>query len=391
MKIALVHDYLTQFGGAERVFELMCQHFPQADVFTSVYDPENTINLGDRKINTTFLNRVPGVAKKFRMFAPLYYPAFRSLDLQEYDLILSSSAAFAKGVRKRPDATHICFCHNVTRFLWDTKVYLNQYTHFRPFKSLLAPIFEHLKTEDLHYAKEPDVYIANSTTVASRIETIYQQPAQTINYPIDSQRFQFSDKKSDFFLVASRLISYKRIDIIVEAFNWLGWPLVIVGNGPERERLEAMAMPNITFKGHVSDTERCQLMTQARGVIVAALEDYGLVPIESNFSGTPVVAYGKGGVLDTQIPGKTGFFFDKQTPESLYKALLKAGEQDWDHFAIRQHAVENFTESVFFDKVKDVLDAKGFKDILASPRANSGENGQNMMKPHVAASTLMAA
>ncbi|MFK8183617.1 MAG: glycosyltransferase [Phormidesmis sp.] len=367
MKIALVHDYLTQFGGAERVFELMCQYFPQADIFTSVYDPENTIDLGDRKVNTTFLDKVPGSSKKFRLFAPFYYSAFRSLDLQEYDLILSSSAAFAKGVRKRPDATHICFCHNVTRFLWDTKVYLNQYTHFRPFSSLISPVFERLKTVDFKYAQEPDVYIANSSTVASRIQDIYQQPAMTINYPIDSQRFQFCDQKSDFFLVASRLISYKRIDVIVEAFNWLGSPLVIVGNGPERERLEAMAMPNIQFRGHVSDTERCQLMSQAKGVIVAALEDYGLVPIEANFSGTPVIAYGKGGVLDTQVPGKTGFFFERQTPELLYQALRKAEKQPWNHHEIRQHALENFTESVFFSKVEEILASKGFGNLQTTP------------------------
>ncbi|MEM9089482.1 MAG: glycosyltransferase [Cyanobacteria bacterium P01_F01_bin.53] len=391
MKIALIHDYLTQFGGAERVFELMCQHFPQADIFTSVYDPENTIDLGDRKITTTFLDNVPGSSKNFRMLAPFFYPAFRSLDLQEYDLILSSSAAFAKGVRKRPDATHICFCHNVTRFLWDTKTYLNQYTQFRPFSPILTPILNRLKTADLAYAQEPDLYIANSTTVASRIEAIYNQPAQTINYPIDSQRFQFCEQKSDFFLVASRLISYKRIDVIVEAFNWLGWPLVIVGTGPERERLEEMAMPNITFRGHVSDDERCQLMAQAKGVIVAALEDYGLVPIESNFSGTPVVAYGKGGVLDTQVPGKTGFFFDRQTPESLYKALLKAGKQPWDHHAIRQHAFENFTETVFFKRVKDILDARGFTDIMTFPQAPSEMPVSDMAVSETATSTMMAA
>lgn len=369
MKIALVHDYLTQPGGAERVFELLCRYVPQADIYTSIYDAENTVDLGDRPVNTTFLQNIPGSSRKFRLLAPFYYPAFRSLDLQEYDLILSSSAAFAKGVRKRPDATHVCFCHNVTRFLWNTHTYLRQYTHFRPFQPFIQTLFEHLKEADLRYAQEPDLYVANSSIVAKRIEDIYQQPALTLNYPIDSQRFQFSNVKSDFFLVASRLLSYKRVDAIVEAFNWLGLPLVIVGDGPERERLEAMAMPNIRFLGHVSDRRRCQLMSQARGVIVAALEDYGLVPIEANFSGTPVIAYGAGGVLDTQVPGKTGVFFKRQSPEAIYAALTEATQTDWDYAQIRDHALNHFTESVFFSKVEDILGNLGFEGVLQAPGA----------------------
>ncbi|MEB3214414.1 MAG: glycosyltransferase [Leptolyngbyaceae bacterium] len=366
MKVALVHDYLTQLGGAERVFELLCRFVPQGDIFTSVYDPEKTIDLNGRSVHTTFLQQVPGAVKNFRLFAPFYYPAFRSLNLQDYDLILSSTATFAKGVRKRPDATHICFCHNVTRFLWDTKTYLNQYTNFKPFQPIINPIFEYLKAADLHYAKGPDLYIANSTIVEQRIREIYKQPAITVNYPIDSQRFQFCDQKSDFYLVASRLISYKRIDIVVEAFNWLGWPLLIIGNGPEREHLEAMALPNIKFLGHVSDAERCQLMAKARSMIVTALEDYGLVPIEANFSGTPVVAYGAGGVLDTQVPGETGVLFSRQTPESIFAALQEAHQTPWNYAAIRQHALERFTDTVFYQKIETILEQQGFTGILHS-------------------------
>ncbi|MFG6094975.1 glycosyltransferase [Leptothoe sp. ISB3NOV94-8A] len=367
MRIALVHDYLTQLGGAERVFELLCQYVPQGDIFTSVYDPDNTISLEGRPVNTTFLQKIPAASKKFRMFAPFYYPAFRSLNLQDYDLILSSSASFAKGVRKNPQATHICFCHNITRFLWNTKTYLNQNTAFRPFEALINPVFDYLRAADLRYAKEPDLYIANSSIVAKRIQDTYNQPAMMVNYPIDSRQFQFNDKKSDFFLVASRLISYKRIDIIVEAFNWLGWPVVITGEGPERERLEAMALDNVQFLGHVSDAKRRDLMSSAQGVIIAALEDYGLTPIEANFSGTPVIAYGAGGVLDTQVPGHTGVLFKRQTPESVYEALLEAGRTDWDYKAIREHALNNFTEPVFFRKIQTILESQGFNDVLQFP------------------------
>ncbi len=355
-KIALVHDYLTQRGGAERVFELLCNFFPDADVFTSVFDAKNTIQLGDRPVNTTYLQQIPGAAKYFRLLAPFYFSAFRALDLQEYDLILSSSTSFAKAVRKRSDAVHICFCHNITRFLWETDTYLRHYGTYRPLKPLIEPIFQAMRDADLSYSQEPDLYIANSTTVAERIQRIYGRPAITINYPIDSRQFIFSDQKDDYYLSSARLLSYKRIDLIVEAFNWLGYPLLISGSGPERQRLESRALGNIKFLGHVSDSERRSLFTNARSVIVAACEDYGLVPVEANFSGTPVIAYGAGGVLDTQIPGETGVLFKRQTPESLIEALLKANQVQWNYQAIRDHALNNFTEDVFYAKIRDVID-----------------------------------
>ncbi len=355
MKIALVHDYLTQRGGAERVFEMFCRQFPNADIFTSVYDPKGTIELRRRLVNTTLLQSIPGAKRYFRLFAPLYFTAFRMLDLSDYDLIISSSSSFSKSVRKRPDAYHICFCHNVTRFLWDTNTYLRGYQSFENVSALLAPIFEYMRRLDVSYAREPDLYVANSTTVAKRISEIYHQPTITINYPIDEKQFTFSDQKEEFYLASCRLLSYKRVDIIIEAFNRLGWPLVITGRGPERERLEAIANDNIRFVGHVSDEERRRLFAKAKMVVVAALEDYGLVPIEANVSGTPVVAYGVGGVLDSQVPGETGLFFTEQTADSLCAALLEAQSVDWNYKAIHQHAMENFSEAAFFRRVKQLI------------------------------------
>jgi glycosyltransferase involved in cell wall biosynthesis len=356
MKIALVHDYLTQRGGAERVFELLCRHYPDADVFTSLYDPDRTIELGDRLVKTTILQNVPGATKYFRLMAPFYYPAFRLLDLQDYDVIISSSTSFAKCVRKRPDATHICFCHNVTRFLWDTQTYLREYSDFQNFYPFLEKIFRVMRQQDLKYAQEPDLYIANSSTVAQRIRKIYNKPAIVINYPIDTSQFEFSDQKEDYYLVSARLISYKRLDVIIEAFNWLGWPLKITGDGPQYEQLKSQAMGNIELLGHVSDAERKTLMRHAKSVVIAALEDYGLVPIEANASGTPVISYGAGGVLDTQIPGKTGVFFRRQTPESLQSALLSAQHMQWDYGQIRDHAIKNFSEATFFDRVAQITE-----------------------------------
>ena len=355
MKIALVHDYLTQRGGAERVFELLCKRYPEADIFTSLYDAQKSIDLGERIINTTFLQKIPGATKYFRMLAPLYFPAFRSLDLQDYDLIISSSTSFAKAVRKKPTARHICFCHNVTRFLWETETYLREYGDYRYLAPLIEKVFQMMRNLDLKYAQEPDLYIANSSIVAQRIQKIYKKQAIAINYPIDTSNFVFSDTKEEYYLASARMISYKRLDIIVEAFNWLGWNLLISGDGPEEERLKAHALPNIQFLGHVSDRERKDLFSKAKSIIVAALEDYGLVPVEANASGTPVIAYGAGGVLDTQIPGKTGVFFKRQTPCSLQAAILEAGGIAWDYETIRNHAVNNFSEQTFFSKVEQVI------------------------------------
>lgn len=370
MKIALVHDYLTQRGGAERVFELLCNYFPKADIFTSVYNSGDTIDLKGRKVNTTALQYLPGATKYFRLFAPLYYPMFRTLNLQDYDLVISSSSSFAKSVRTKPKAKHICFCHNVTRFLWDTPTYLQEYSNYRKYRFLLNKMFKVMQKADLKYSGEPDLYIANSSTVANRIWQHYQRKAITINYPIDSNKFHFSDSKDDFYLVACRLLCYKKVDIIVEAFNQLQLPLSIIGDGPERKKLEAQANNNIRFLGYVSDRQRQKLMARARTVVVAALEDYGLVPVEANASGTPVISYGAGGVLDTQIPGKTGVFFNSQTAEDLKQAILEAQKVQWNSSQISHHALSNFSEVVFFQKITQIIESTCDRSIadLVEPK-----------------------
>jgi glycosyltransferase involved in cell wall biosynthesis len=366
MKVALVHDFLTQRGGAERVFELICKYFPNADIFTSLYDPQNTISLDNRLVHTTQLQKIPGATKYFRLLAPFYFQAFQSLDLSDYDLIISSNSAFAKSVRKKPKAKHICLCHNITRFLWDTKVYLHEYKRYKPFSSAINAMFEPMRKRDIFYSDSPDLYVANSSIVAKRIEKIYKKKSLVINFPINTNKFTFSDQKEDYYLVASRLLSYKRIDIIVEAFNWLGLPLLIIGDGPERKRLEANALNNIHFLGHVNDQERNHLMAKARFVVVAALEDYGLVPIEANASGTPVICYGAGGVLDTQIPEKTGLFFNKQTPDALQSAIVQASQMSWDYSEIRNHAIKNFSETVFFEQVIKTIEDVYFGESISS-------------------------
>lgn len=356
-KIALVHDYLTQQGGAERVFELLCSYFPYADIYTSIYNSKSTIPLQDREVKTSKLQNIPLSGKFFRLFAPFYYDAFESLDLQAYDLIISSNSAFAKAVKKGKDAKHICLCHNITRFLWDTEIYLSEYQQYKPYRKLISKLFQNMRYHDLVSSRSPDVYIANSSTVKKRIHKIYDRESQVINFPINSSKFTFSNTKEEFYLVASRLLSYKRIDVIVEAFNWLGLPLIIIGDGPEKKKLQARALENITFLGHVTDVKRNYLMANARFVIIAALEDYGLVPIEANVSGTPAICYGAGGVLDTQVPGITGVFFNRQTPDSLQQAVCTANKIDWNYMKIHDHAVQNFSEDTFFKKLFKVINS----------------------------------
>ncbi|CCH66004.1 Glycosyltransferase [Richelia intracellularis HM01] len=212
-----------------------------------------------------------------------------------------------------------------------------------------------MRAVDIEYSQGPDLYIANSHIVSKRIQNIYGKPTIVINFPIDTSKFIFSEKKDEYYLAAARMISYKRLDIIVEAFNWLGWRLLISGNGPEKERLQSKALGNIEFLGHTTDDKRAQLFAHAKSIIVTALEDYGLVPIEANASGTPVIAYGKGGVLDTQIPDKTGVLFSRQTPDSLQNALLRGKAINWDYQQIRNHAVANFSEEKFFRTVEQVV------------------------------------
>ena len=214
-----------------------------------------------------------------------------------------------------------------------------------------------MRKADLKYSGEPDLYVANSSTVTKRIWQYYGRKAITLNFPIDSKKFDFSDSKDNFYLVACRLLCYKKVDVIVEAFNQLQLPLSIIGDGPERKKLEAQANSNIKFLGYVSDRQRQKLMAKARTVIVAALEDYGLVPIEANASGTPVISYGAGGVLDTQIPGKTGIFFNSQTVRDLKQAILEAEKVQWDNSQIRHHALSNFSEAVFFQKITQIIES----------------------------------
>jgi glycosyltransferase involved in cell wall biosynthesis len=351
MKIAIVHDYLNQFGGAERVVSALHEAFPLDPVFTSIYDERRMpANFQRMDIQTSFMQ----LFKYYLLFYPL---AFESFDVRGYDLILSSSSAWAKGVRKRKGQLHICYCHTPMRFVWRFEDYVKREAIPSWVKGLLPFILETIKQWDLQTAQSVDFFIANSRTVAERIQRTYGQKSAIINPPVDCGFFKPSGLDLDYFLVVSRLNAYKRIDIAVEAFNKLDLPLKIVGDGPDRKNLMKMAGPNVEFLGHLPDREVAKYMAECRALVFTGEEDFGIAPLEAMSCGRPVIAYKAGGAEETVIDGETGVFFDKQSADSLALAVKRFQFMGFDKKMIREHALK-FDKEVFKQKIKDFVDEK---------------------------------
>ena len=357
MRVALVHDYLNQYGGAERVLEAFCEIWPKAPIFTLVYDKKRTGGAFDgRKIITSFLQKVP-LAKAhhrpFLMFMPL---AIEQFDLSKYDLIISDSASFAKGVITRPGALHICYCHTPTRYVWDdSHRYINEYSYPSLVKKIIPPFLSYLRLWDEAASSRPDVYLANSNFVASRIKKYYGQKARVICPPVKINHFNLSSKTEDYFLMSARFLPYKKVDLAIAAFNELGWPLKIIGDGPDKSRLKKMAGRNIEFTGLVAEKKLPAYFARCRAFIFPQEEDFGISAVEAMAAGKPVIAYRSGGALEMVIEGKTGLFFDEQTVESLVLALRKFRLEDFSAKNIRQHA-EQFDKKIFKDKIKEFVE-----------------------------------
>jgi glycosyltransferase involved in cell wall biosynthesis len=346
-RVALVHDYLNQFGGAERVVCELASTFPGAPIYTSVYHRDLTWPEFDRaEVLTTWLQHLPLSRKRFKWLLPAYPFVFAGMRLSGYDLVISSSSSFAKGIQVDPGTTHICYCHTPTRFLWFYDDYVERERLSTGTRRLLAPLIEVLKTWDLVTCHRPDHYIANSTTVQRRIREIYHRESRVIFPPVNVHRFAVSALDQGFYLIVSRLVSYKRIDLAVEAFNRLGLPLVVIGDGPHRRALEASSGPNVRFLGYRSDREVDSYFQQCRGFIFPGTEDFGITPLEANACGKPVIAYAAGGALDTIVEGLNGTFFSAPTAEALAEAVLRAERTPWNPRAIRTHA-EQFSPEVF--------------------------------------------
>ena len=363
-RVALVHDWLNQMGGAENVLEEMVALFPQAPVYTSMYAPEQMPDDYRRwTIQTSFMQRLPAVASHHQAYLPLYPLAFERMDLRAYDLVLSNKSGFCHGVQTHHDngsqsrTIHVCYCLTPTRFLW-------LYDHYREreqiggaLHAVLQPVLRLLRRWDWQAAQRVDHFVAISSTVQKRIETIYGRESVVIHPPVDTTYFapDAAVPVGDYYLIVSRLIPYKRIDLAIKAFNRLpNEKLLIVGDGRDRVALEAQARPNVQFLGRQPDARVLELLRGCKAFLFPGLEDFGIAPVEAMSVGRPVIAYKGGGALDTVIPGITGELFAEQTGESLYKTLVDFNPAAYDPAACRAQA-EQFSVAQFRHKLLTFL------------------------------------
>jgi glycosyltransferase involved in cell wall biosynthesis len=330
MKIAIVHDWLVTYAGAERVLEQMLAVYPDADLYSLIdFLPEGERGfLGGREVRTSFLQRLPGARKHYRNYLPLMPLAVEQFDLGAYDLVLSSSYAVAKGVLTGPDQLHVCMCYSPMRYAWELQhQYLRETGLDRGIRSALTRLVLHrMRIWDLRTANSVDRFIAISRFIERRIWKVYRRDSTVIYPPVDVERFTPGGSREDFYMTASRMVPYKRINLIVDAFAAMpGRHLVVIGDGPEAKRIRAAAAPNVRFLGHQPHEVLRDHLRRARAFVFAAEEDFGIAPLEAQACGTPVIAYGKGGVLETlrglDSDKPTGVYFTEQKVPSLIGAV----------------------------------------------------------------------
>lgn len=364
MKIALVHDYLVQYGGAERVLSSFCEMFPEASIYTILYDEKAMRGrFREKNIITSFLQRFPFAVSKHRLFPPLMTLAIEQFDFSEYDVVLSDSSSFAKGIVTGPNTVHICYMHTPMRYAWDDcQRYTQEFPFPRYIKRIIPFIMNPIRVWDKASADRPDVLIANSTFVAERIRKYYRRDAEVIHPPVSIKDFFISNHTEKYFLMVGRLLAYKRFDVGIRAFNELGLPLKIIGRGPELKRLKKIAGPTIEFLERVSDKDLPKYYAQCQAFVFPQEEDFGIVAIEALASGRPVLAYRGGDIPRHLREGETGIFFDEQTPEKVIEAVCLFQKTAFDAQKIRA-AAESFDKRVFQDRMK-----KKIEEIMAKKR-----------------------
>lgn len=356
MRIALIHDHLLQHGGAERVLEVMSDIFPKAPIYTIAYAPEHFPHLRGRHVIASALGSIPFFGKKLRPLVPFIPTAIERFPLKEFDVVLSNSSGFAKGAITHPHTLHICYCHTPTRYLWSDSVeYTESLSLHRYIKSILMVILTWLRIWDRVSAERVDAWVANSHTVARRIKKYYGKESTVIYPPVDIEKFSLSSEPKTYYLAGGRLVSYKRFDLIIEAFNKIGTPLIVFGTGPEEKRLRGMAGPNIRFVGRTSDELRAKLFAEAIAFIHPQEEDFGITPVESMASGRPVIALRRGGATETVVEGVTGTFFDEQSVEELMDTVLHFDHTAFSPEKIRAHA-EQFGLQRFRKELYELVD-----------------------------------
>lgn len=364
MKVALVHDFLTQVGGAEKVLEVFHELYPKAPVYTLVYDKEETGGVFEHMdIRTSFIQDLPFGVKRYKWYLSLMPAAIERFDLSEYDVVISDSSAYANGVITKPETLHISYCHSPTRYLWsDTHEYTEELKQPTIVKQMLPIALNRIRMWDRLAADRVDTFIANSRNVQKRIKKYYNRDSDIIYPPVDVSRFSPSDEVGDFYLIVSRLRPYKRVDLAIEAFNALGFPLKIIGTGEEMENLKNMSGDNIEFLGSLSNKEVADYMSRAKAFLHPQDEDFGIAAVEAMAAGRPVIAYGNGGALETVIHGKTGVLFNPQTPYKLVDVIRDFEYEKFDSKVIREHA-EQFSTQQFKKDIKAYFEKEYEKHI----------------------------
>ncbi len=357
MKTAIVHHWLIGMRGGERVLEEMCKLYPDADIFTHVYDPERISPLiKQHKITTSFINKLPMAARHYQKYLGFMPRALEQLDLSGYELIISIESGPSKGIIPDPGARHICYCNSPMRYIWDE--YHTYSDSLDPISRFIFSLVAHkMRMWDVTTASRVDAFISNSSFAAARVKRFYGRDSDVVFPPVDTSRFAPSATVGDFFLFASQLVPYKKADLAIEAFRQIDAPLVIVGDGSERAALEKTAPPNVKFLGRVSDEKLAELYAQCRALVFPGQEDFGIVPLEAMAAGRPVIAYGKGGALDTVIPNVTGLFFDEQTPASLIGAItrFRVAEKQFNTDQMVAQAAK-FSQAEFRANLKAAID-----------------------------------
>ncbi|HEX5285591.1 MAG TPA: glycosyltransferase [Polaromonas sp.] len=369
MKVAIVHYWWLSNRGGEAVCSALVELFPEADLFIHVCNEEVVRQALPKNfsghIRTTFISRLPGAKKHYQKYLPLMPLALEQLDLTEYDLVLSSESGPAKGVITRPDALHICYCHSPMRYVWD--MYHQYLAGAGKVIQALFPLVAHrLRMWDRLSADRVDYFIANSSFIASRIRKVYRRESKVIFPPVNTTEFSPEAERGDFYLCLGQLVAYKRADLAVEAFNRLGLPLVVVGEGELFDSLKAKARPNVKLMGRQPFPVIKDLLQRCRGLIFPGMEDFGIVPVEAMAAGAPVIAYGKGGALETVIHGLTGILFHEQTVDALMQAVqqLESGVFTFAPSILHEHAA-TFDKGIFKQRIKAFIDK-----TLATPLPN---------------------
>ncbi len=358
MKVAIVYDRVNKWGGAERVLLTLHEIFPKAPLYTSVYNPRKALwAKAFPSVETSFLQKLPFIRNHHEIFPFLMPIAFEYFNFEGYDLVISVTSEAAKGILTKPSTLHICYCLTPTRYLWS---HYHFYFKSKLFSFFSKPIVGYLRYWDKIAAQRPDVMVGISKAVQERIRKFYGRTSQLIYPPVDVRKIVRISKKSvsrkKYYLVVSRLVPYKRVDLVIEAFNDLALPLVIVGVGSEEKKLRSLARKNITFKSFVREDELIKLYIDAKALIQPQEEDFGMVAVEAQAAGTPVIAYRKGGAKETVIEGKTGIFFDEQSKESIIEAVgLMESHGPWDKNVLFKNA-EKFSKEKFKEKIKVIVD-----------------------------------